>query len=128
MKKYLIQSVVKAQPMSRNEAEARLGYEMDCISKEDEGYLIDNDSSGIFQQHWVGESNFKGKPFDSVSEQLYCMGEQLSKWESFINQYAKQTSNMSSDERMQIQLIQAHLKVLGNAVSRITNINVLKEM
>lgn len=124
MKKYLIQQTIEAEPMYQYEAEARMGREIDNNSREDYGYLTCDPAT--LQFDWVKESDFKGKLFDSPLDRMYCLHNMLSEWEMFFREHTKNNRRISQDERLQVYLINRHLKALDRALSKILNINALQ--
>lgn len=124
MKKYLIQKEIEAEPMLQFEAEARLGREIDNKSKEDMGFLTCNMQT--LQFDWVKESLFEGRAFDSPTERMFYLYEKLTEWQTFFRQYTKINPKMSQDERLQVYLVNRHIKALITSLCKILNINTLK--
>lgn len=125
MKKYLIQKEIEAEPMLQFEAEARLGREIDNKSQENMGFLTCNMQT--LQFDWVRESLFEGRAFDTPNERMFYLYSKLSEWQIFFRQYTKVNSKMSQDERLQVYLINRHIKALLASLCKILNINTLKE-
>lgn len=126
MKKYLIQKEIEAEPMLQFEAEARLGREIDNKSQEDMGFLTCNMQT--LQFDWVRESLFEGKAFDTPNERMFYLYNKLSEWQTFFRQYTKVNTKISQDERLQVYLINRHIKAMLVSLCKILNINTLKEV
>lgn len=125
MKKYLIHKTIEAEPMLQFEAEARMGREIDNNSKEDMGFLTCDMQT--LQFDWVQESKFEGRAFDSPNERMFYLYDKLTEWQTFFRQYTKVNANMSQDERLQVYLINRHIKAMITSLCKILNINTLKE-
>lgn len=125
MKKYLIHKTVEAEPMLQFEAEARLGREIDNTTKEDAGFLTCNMDN--LQFDWVPESEFGGRAFDSLDEQMFYLHEKLSEWHTFFTSYTKNKPSATKDEKLQVYLINRHIKAMSTALGKILNINSLKK-
>lgn len=110
--------------MLQSEAEARLGREIDNSSNEDVGFLTCNMQT--LQFDWVRESLFDGKAFDSPSERMLYLYGKLTEWQAFFRQYTKTATGVSQDERLQVYLINRHIKAVIASLCRILNINFLK--
>lgn len=126
MKKYLIQKEIEAEPMLQFEAEARLGREIDNKSQEDMGFLTCNMQT--LQFDWIRESLFEGKAFDTPNERMFYLYNKLSEWQTFFRQYTKTNTKISQDERLQVYLINRHIKAMLVSLCKILNINTLKEV
>lgn len=121
MKKFIIQQVLEAEPMPRKTAEERMKREID--STEDSGFLTCDLTS--LQFDWIGKPDFKGRPFDSPIERMFFLHDRLPEWIAFFRQHTKNNAKMSQDERLQVYLINRHLKALDQALNKILNIHTL---
>lgn len=126
MKKYLIQKTIEAEPMFQYEAEARLGREIDNNTKEDAGFLTCNMDN--LQFDWVPESKFEGRAFDAPDERMFYLYDKLAEWQTFFRNYTKSKARISQDERLQIYLINRHLKAVSTALGKVLNINTLSKV
>lgn len=126
MKKYLIEKTFEAEPMVKYEAEARLGKEVGDDTKEDKGFLTCDMKT--LQFNWIPESKFEGKVIDSLNDEMLYIYDKLSKWQTFFRNYTKEKVKMSQDERLQIYLINRHLKAVNTSLNKILNINHLENM
>lgn len=124
MKKYLIETTLEAEPMYQYEAEAKMGREISNPYKEDLGYLICDMETLKFD--WIKESDFKGKRFDTLEEKMLVLYNRLTQWETFFKDYTKKQKKITSDERQQVYRINRHIKALSLALTKILNINILK--
>lgn len=123
MKKYILQQTIEAKPMVKSEAESKLGHDITNGNSEERGFLTcDMDN---LQFGWVTESQFNGKPFDTPHEQMYYLHNKLEEWQTFFRSYTKE-NKMSQDERLQVYLINRHLKSLVSSLSKILNIEQIK--
>lgn len=123
MKKYLIQQTIEAEPMCRTDAEAKMGHEASCHSREDDGFLTCDMQTLKFD--WVNESNFKGVVFDTPIERMFYLHDKLPEWRALFNGFTKNNPKLSNNERLQAYLINRHLKAIDVALQKILNVNVL---
>ena len=126
MKKYLIQKEIEAEAMFQFEAEARMGQEIDNDTQEDNGFLTCDMQT--LQFDWVRESKFEGRPFDTPTEKMFYLHDKLPIWQAFFRQYTKANKRISQDERLQVYLINRHLKAIDMALNKILNINTLSNI
>lgn len=125
MKRYILQKTIEAEPMVKAEAEAKMCKEISSGTSEENGFLTCDMEK--LQFGWLAESQFNGKPFDTPHEQMYFLHSKLEEWQTFFRNYTKE-NKVSQDERLQVYLINRHLKSLVSSLDKILNIGQLKRI
>lgn len=123
MKKYLVQKMLEVEPMLQYEAEARLGREVTNTTHDAMGFLTCD--LNTLQWDWIPESQFQGKPCDTLLENTFIFQDMIDKWQTFFHQYPKNNKNISQSERLQIYQINKHLKAIDATICKILNLNII---